>query len=278
MSNIPFFSIVSISFNQVAFLPTLLDSVVNQGYSNYEHIIVDPGSSDGSRKLLLDYRAPCTLIFEKDSGPSDGLNKGFKAAKGRYVLFINSDDFLLPGSLQLIENRLQQLLSPDILFFGGYIQRSDVWQSRKYITPGSSNGLVQALGLSHFYQQGCVLKASVFRNTSGFNADNFTCWDAEFFLQIFAGRHLRICRAKEPIAVFVIHLNSISGSGIAQAQYLKDMNAAVSQYYGKYILALRRLILLMPSGLVVFVKYLLDPWMFFWRLYAFLFCHRSNKP
>jgi glycosyltransferase involved in cell wall biosynthesis len=271
MTNNPYFSIVTISFNQVAFLPKLLDSVASQDFQSYEHIIVDPGSTDGSRDLLTHYQAPGKLIFEKDSGPSDGLNKGFWAAKGKYILFINSDDYLLPGSLGLIHRRLQHLINPDLLFFGGYIQSSDNLESLKYITPGSSNGLVQALGISHLYQQGCVLKASVFRETSGFNVVNFTCWDAEFFLQVFSRRHIRVCRSREPVSVFVIHPNSISGSGVAQVQYLKDMNAAVSKYYGMHVLVLRRIILRMPCGLVVCIKYMLDPWIFLWRLYAFLY-------
>src|SRR5580704_11462983 len=94
-------SIVTISFNQAEFLERAITSVVEQDYSNIEYIVVDPGSTDGSREIIERYRSRISqVVFEPDRGPADGLNKGFALATGDILGFLNSDDVLLPGSIR----------------------------------------------------------------------------------------------------------------------------------------------------------------------------------
>ena len=94
-------SIVTLSFNQRAYLQEAIDSVLSQGYLDLEYIVVDPGSTDGSRDLIKSYGdriAHC--IFEPDRGAADGLNKGFERATGDVFGFLNADDLLFPGALR----------------------------------------------------------------------------------------------------------------------------------------------------------------------------------
>lgn len=100
----PRISVVTVSYNQYDYLEQCLRSVLDQQYPNLEYIIVDPGSTDGSRELLLRYqdRYGCfsKLIFERDDGQSDGLTKGFRCASGDILTWVNSDDMLAPLSLK----------------------------------------------------------------------------------------------------------------------------------------------------------------------------------
>ena len=94
------FSIVTISFNQAPYLETAIRSVLDQNYPDLEYIIVDPGSTDGSRDIIERFRSRfAKIIFEPDQGPGDGLNKGFAHATGDILGYLNSDDALLPGAL-----------------------------------------------------------------------------------------------------------------------------------------------------------------------------------
>ena len=90
----PFFSIVTISYNQGSYLENCIKSVINQSFKNFEYIIQDPGSIDDSRKILKNYLndSRIKIFFEKDFSPGDGLNKGFSKAKGLYYLFIKFAD------------------------------------------------------------------------------------------------------------------------------------------------------------------------------------------
>src|SRR5690349_13082517 len=95
------FTLVTISYNQAPFLERTIRSVIDQKYDDLEYIVVDPGSTDGSREIIEHFRPYITkTIFEKDRGAADGLNKGFSHATGELYGFLNSDDVLLPGALK----------------------------------------------------------------------------------------------------------------------------------------------------------------------------------
>ena len=89
-------SIVTISFNQARFLRRAITSVLSQDYPDIEYIVVDPGSTDGSREIINAYGPRlASVIFDPDDGPADGLNRGFQLATGDVLAYINADDALL---------------------------------------------------------------------------------------------------------------------------------------------------------------------------------------
>ncbi len=99
-------SIIMPSYNQVQFLEEAVRSVMDQKGVDVELLVMDPGSSDGSRELLLrlagEYGKPLRLIFETDSGQSDAVNRGMNRASGTILGWLNSDDRLRAGALARI--------------------------------------------------------------------------------------------------------------------------------------------------------------------------------
>jgi glycosyltransferase involved in cell wall biosynthesis len=100
---VPVFSIVTPSFNQGLFLSDALSSVRHQGRPSHEHLVIDGGSSDGTRDVLKSAPGVVRYVIEPDQGQSDALNKGLKMARGRFIGWLNADDFYLPGALQAVE-------------------------------------------------------------------------------------------------------------------------------------------------------------------------------
>jgi GT2 family glycosyltransferase len=99
----PKISIVTVSFNQAAYLEDALKSVLDQGYPNLEYIVVDGGSSDGSVDIINRYRDRLSaVVIEPDQGQSDALNKGFALATGDIMTWLCSDDMLEPRSLDRV--------------------------------------------------------------------------------------------------------------------------------------------------------------------------------
>lgn len=96
-------SIITVSYNQGQFIRDNIESVLSQKYDNFEHIIIDGGSTDNTVSILKEY-SHLNWVSEKDKGQSDGLNKGFRKAQGDIIAWINSDDMLYPGSLKLISD------------------------------------------------------------------------------------------------------------------------------------------------------------------------------
>lgn len=98
------------SYNQVQFLEEAVRSVMDQANVDLELLVFDPGSTDGSRALLLQLKEEhgdrLRLFFEPDRGQSDAVNRGMAAARGELLGWLNSDDRLRPGALALVAGLL----------------------------------------------------------------------------------------------------------------------------------------------------------------------------
>jgi hypothetical protein len=191
------------------------------------------------------------------------LNHGLAKATGLYTLFVNSDDYLVDGALELVYARLVQSNFPDILFMGGYINDLRIGSCRRFY-PGSIYGKFHAYGLSQIFQQGTVVKTDSVRKAKGFNTSNSTCWDGELFLQLLADPNLYASRCPDPVAVFVIHPGSITGSGRINAQYLLDSARIVKTYYGLRAYSFRVFLSRFPRLVRISLKYILDPALALW--------------
>jgi hypothetical protein len=95
-TDLPKISIVTVSFNQGEFIRQNIESVLAQRYPNFEHIIVDGGSTDSTLDVLRSY-PHLSWTSEPDRGQSDALNKGFARATGEIIVWLNSDDWLAEG-------------------------------------------------------------------------------------------------------------------------------------------------------------------------------------
>jgi GT2 family glycosyltransferase len=117
----PRVSLVTPSYNQARFLEKTLQSVLNQGYSNLEYIVMDGGSTDGSVDILKVYAERLTYWESvPDRGQAEAINKGWRRATGEFVWWLNSDDVLAPGSLEAAVAFLQA--NPDVhLAYGDHL-------------------------------------------------------------------------------------------------------------------------------------------------------------
>lgn len=97
------FSVITVSYNQGQYIRENIESVLHQGYSNYEHIIIDGGSTDNTLDILKEY-PHLNWVSEPDRGQSDGLNKGFRKATGDIIAWINSDDALAPEAMKVLND------------------------------------------------------------------------------------------------------------------------------------------------------------------------------
>jgi glycosyltransferase involved in cell wall biosynthesis len=101
MATQPLVSIVTPSYNQAAFLPAAIDSVLSQDYPNIEYIVIDGGSSDESAAIIKRHQRQLAFwVSERDRGQADAINKGFAKAKGKYMAWLNADDRLKPGAVR----------------------------------------------------------------------------------------------------------------------------------------------------------------------------------
>jgi len=198
MKNSPLFSVLTASLNSGLTIERTLESVKNQKFQDFEHIVIDGGSSDETLDILKEYENTYNLqwISEPDHGISDALNKGLRISSGRYIIVIQADD---------------QLLHPDIL--------NDVFPQLKnekfdilsfpVILDHPVKGKILSKPIQHlwwnhfkfvFRHQGCFVHKRVFDQIGVFRNDFTICLDYDFFYRALA-RNCSVKFGNFPVAL-----------------------------------------------------------------------------
>ena len=116
------FSVITPCLNRVQLIGATIESVIAQDYSDFEHWIIDGGSTDGTLDLLKRYRH-LRVVSEPDRGVYDAINKGIRLATGEIVILLNSDDLLVPGALSLSADIFKNAVGTMIVSAGCQIFR-----------------------------------------------------------------------------------------------------------------------------------------------------------
>lgn len=117
----PRFSVIVPAYGVEAYLRDCLDSVLSQSFRDFEIIAVNDASPDACGEIMAEYAAKDPRVVDVQLQQNVGLgrarNEGMSRARGTYLIFLDSDDTLLPGSLQAISRRLQETDDPELLIF-----------------------------------------------------------------------------------------------------------------------------------------------------------------
>ena len=223
-------SIVTISFNQEKYLRQCIDSILSQTECDFEYIVVDPGSTDGSRALIESYGEKITRVFEPDQGPADGLNRGFSRATGQIYGFINSDDYLQPDALRHVSAYFKTRGLQNFVTGQGYTKNANGGLTRIRPKPLTVQNMLHRSAV--IFQQGTFFPSAAYEEVGGFNVSNSTCWDYELFLR-FLLMGLKHEVIPQDLAAFRLHGGSISGSGRLTELYLQDLDKLFVEVYGR---------------------------------------------
>ncbi len=94
-------SVITPSYNKADSIDRAINSVLEQSYKNWEHIIMDGGSTDGTVEILKRYNH-LAWISHKDNGQADAMNKGFAKSTGDIIVYLNADDYFYPGAFSAV--------------------------------------------------------------------------------------------------------------------------------------------------------------------------------
>lgn len=123
----PLFTIITVTLNHLSGLKQTWQSLKEQECRDFEWIVVDGGSTDGTVEFLRTVDFPLFFwISEKDNGLYDAMNKGIEMSQGVYLLFLNAGDMLASAAvLQQLKTLIHHKKYPDFLFGDAYQQMSD---------------------------------------------------------------------------------------------------------------------------------------------------------
>lgn len=225
-------SVVTISFNQAEFLERTILSVIGQKGVDFEYIIVDPGSHDASRNIIEKYRGVFShVILEPDTGPGDGLNKGFARATGDILFYLNSDDTIEPGAFALAAHEFERAPLLDLICGHAWmIDAQDRPLRRLWSDPW--HPVAQAYGAAIQIQPSTYMRARIFRKVGGFDPNDRATWDGELFDRVcLAGARMKVVNAF--ISNFRIYGTSISGGVLDPAKAERMTRARFRRILGR---------------------------------------------
>jgi glycosyltransferase involved in cell wall biosynthesis len=225
-------SIVTISFNQAEFLERTIQSVLAQDYPEIEYIVVDPGSTDGSREIIERYRSRISkIIMRLDHGAADGLNGGFAEATGEILGFLNSDDLLLPGAVAAAASYLAGHENVDVVSgHSNLIAPDDRLLRHLYSDRMSLNRCIY--GGVILMQPSTFFRRKIFDRAGGFHAESRACWDGELFLEMArAGGKFAV--VDEFWSGYRIHAESMTGSRSNSTRIQQTRDAIFTRVMGR---------------------------------------------
>ncbi len=217
-------SIITVNLNNATGLQKTMESVFAQTFTDYEYIIIDGGSTDGSKELIEKHRNKFVCaISEKDNGIYNAMNKGIVKAEGEYLLFLNSGDFLY--SEHSIADFFIHSNDEDIVYGDVYvIEKEREWI--KTYPDKLSFGFFLRDSLHH---QSTIIKKSVFEKTGLYDenlrivSDWKVCMNAICLYQ-FSYRHINSC-------ISVFPRDGFSSDPENVELFKKERKAVVDQYY-----------------------------------------------
>jgi glycosyltransferase involved in cell wall biosynthesis len=128
------FSIITVNLNNIEGLRKTIKSVVYQSFKQYEHIIIDGGSTDGSINIIKEYNDNITYwVSEPDSGIYCAMNKGIRKAKGKYCLFLNSGDRFF--NEDVLKEVFSLNLVEDIVYGDEVVEENGINTISKFLLP-----------------------------------------------------------------------------------------------------------------------------------------------
>jgi len=181
----PLVSVIIPTYNRGWILKEAVDSVLSQDFTDFELIVVDDGSTDNTQYILNSYKKDIIVLKQNNKGVSSARNRGIASASGKYIAFLDSDDFWLP-----------QKLSTQLDFFNTNPEALICQTEEKWIRKGvrvnpknrhrklSGNIFEQSIYLCLVSPSAVMLKRNLFEKTGMFDENLPACEDYDMWLRV----------------------------------------------------------------------------------------------
>lgn len=218
----PLLTIITVVFNGAAFLEKALNSVFDQDFKDFEYIVIDGGSTDGTIEIIKKFASRLKYwVSERDEGVYHAMNKGLKVAKGRWVYFLGADDCMY----NCLNEVVKYLKDENVIYYG------DVYRPtlmRKYDGKFSA----YKLACRNICQQSIFYPRKIW-NKYSFNLQYHIFADYDFNIRCFFDRASRF----DYIPVVIAHYNDSDGLSCNERdeEFEKDKLKIVRNYFSNSI-------------------------------------------
>ena len=226
----PKLSIITINYNNLEGLKRTVESVVNQTWQEFEYLIIDGGSTDGSTAYIesqstnIDY-----WVSEPDKGIYNAMNKGIAKATGEYLLFLNSGDFFVSLNTLAICQDAMGNKGADVFY--GQIIIDENFKEKTIVYPQKlSLGYLQKMVINH---QACFFKLTTLLENKGYDERYGLAADYHYYLKLYiAGK--TFC----PILFPVVKYDLTGISSLRMEDYRVEMKGVWTDTIPAFMLTL----------------------------------------
>ena len=244
-------SIITINYNNRSGLEKTIDSVLKQSYTNFEYIVIDGNSTDGSKELIEKHGTQFSYwISEKDTGVYNAMNKGILKATGEYCLFLNSGDYL--ADPEILDQVFSLTFNEDIVY--GDMLLEDPAANKTVSTQPA------ILTFEHFisstlWHPASFIKKSLFFKYGLYNEELKIVSDYDFFLKTIIVNH--VTYKYIPLAISIYNVQGISSAKENEQIHLAERKKVLETYFPLSVIeAGKRLEALNGSKIITVYKWL----------------------
>jgi glycosyltransferase involved in cell wall biosynthesis len=266
--NYPKISVITPSYNQGQFLERTILSIINQNYPNLEYIVIDGGSTDNSVEIIKKYETRIVYwVSEKDKGQTDAINKGMRKATGDIVCWINSDDVLLPGAVQIVARYFNR--HSNVEFLNGLTICIDKDDKILRIGHILNSKWFHKKGVYNISQQGMFWKKYIFEKIGELDETLHYAMDTEWIIRLYENK-IKMAIINKPLGAIRVHESTKTALAHINNNLWKiDQEKIAKKYNGHYAASNRTLILLYSYYFIKMIKgmYFQD-WLFYKKYFS----------
>jgi glycosyltransferase involved in cell wall biosynthesis len=197
-------SIVTPTFNSIATLRETIESVLSQDYKNWEQIVIDGGSTDGTVELLQGY-PHLKWISEKDQGHYHAMNKGIERASGDVIAILNADDCYCAGALGKVAAAFEKYPQWDALFTDVAYIDAEGREIFRREEAGYDYDVLRFGNVCYVVHPTLFVKKEVYHKLGSYRYDQFlNCCDVDFILRLGQNR-CRVGHIPEVLVNYRMH-------------------------------------------------------------------------
>ena len=183
--NMPKVSICIPTYNRKNYLRETLESVFAQTYKNYEVVVVDDGSTDGTEQMIKQSNYPIRYFWQKNQGEPSARNKLLKLAEAEYITFIDSDDLLFPDAVEELVN-LVEYNGSNVVAYSSYVgidERGKEVKRKPHKLP-SGNIAADLFEYIHVHSCGTMCRKKLLDEAGGFDVSLPVCSPYALWLEL----------------------------------------------------------------------------------------------
>ncbi len=223
-------SIITINLNNAEGLQKTMESVFAQTFTDYDYIIIDGGSTDGSVDTIKNHENKLSYwVSEKDDGIYNAMNKGIVKAKGEYLLFMNSGDYLFNN--ETIKEIFENNPNEDIIYGDAMVDRGQNEKNEVKVYP--ANLTFKYFLSKTLHHTSSIIKADLFEKLGNYNEELKIMSDWEFFIKAICLYQASYKYLKQTISCFNPH--GISSQIETGALKLNERQIVLNRYFDAFL-------------------------------------------